>query len=150
MPNRNTATASVMKRPSVPNPQEALNYHYISDPVPMDEPPMDARTFNHYFHKPHEAHADDTWIQRFPQLLDVSLFYSQEKLAKGWGIEIIEDKNWMVFVCANVAVLLLSGAFAGLYSYGKSDAPTGVAIGAWLTAVQGLGVNALLWRWTNV
>ena len=138
-----------MTRPSVPTPQEAHKYRYVFDPVPMDEPPIDARTFNHYFHKPHVADEAATWIRRFPQLLDASLFWRDEKLAKGWGIEITEDRNWTLFICVNVAALFISGAVAGLYSYSASDRQTGVAIGAWLTVVQALVITGLLWRWTN-
>ncbi|KAL8811659.1 MAG: hypothetical protein Q9200_001629 [Gallowayella weberi] len=148
-PRNTVATASVMARPSVPKPQEARDHNYIFDPIPMDEPPIDSRTFNHYFHKPHLGDPSVTWIKRFPQLQDSSLFYSNEKLAKGWGIEITEDRNWILFVCANLMALMLSGTIAGLYIFLAKDAQTGVAIGAWLSAVQTLGVNGLFWHWTN-
>ena len=138
-----------MKRPSVPEPQEAQHYKYVFDPVPMDEPPIDKRTFNHYFHKVHLADTSATWIKRFPQLSDASLFYSQEKLAKGWGIEITEDRNWMLFAYANILALIISGALAGLSSWLMNDKQTGVAIGAWLTAVQTLTITAVFWHWTN-
>ena len=138
-----------MKRPSVPDPKDAQQYKYVFDPMPMDEPPMDARTFNHYFHKPHPADDTNVWITRFPQLCDTSLFYNNERLAKGWGIEIIEDRNWRLFVCANVLALLASGAVAAVFSYTKDDRLTGVAIGAWLSTVQTLGITALLWHWTD-
>ncbi|KAL6714320.1 hypothetical protein ACLMJK_007743 [Lecanora helva] len=148
-PTGKTATASVMKYPSMPKPEEARHYKYVFDPVPMDEPPMDKRTFNHYFHKPHLADDSATWVRRFPQLSDKSLFYSQEKLAKGWGIEITEDKNWMLFIWANVFALIISGAVAGISSWLMDDNQAGVAIGTWLTAVQTLITTALFWRWTN-
>ena len=138
-----------MTRPSVPQPQEAKTYNYVFNPVPMDEPPMDERTFNHYFHKPHEADGAATWITRFPQLIDSS-FNSKEKLAKGWGIEIIEARNWMLFFYANVIALLLSGIIAGLISFYMHDKQTGVAIGAWLSTIQTLMVTALFWQWTNI
>lgn len=143
------ATASVMKRPSVPEPQEAQRYKYVFDPIPMDEPPMDKRLFNHYFHKLHLADTSATWIRRFPQLSDTSLFYGQEKLAKGWGIEITEDRNWMLFTCANILALIVSGTVAGISAWSMGDKQTGVAIGAWLTAVQTLTITAVFWHWTN-
>lgn len=138
-----------MVRPSVPNAREAQEHRYTFVPMPMDEPPMDARTFNHYFHKPHLADDSATWIARFPQLLDASLFYGSEKLAKGWGVEIVEDRNWVLFVGANVLLLLVSGLLAALYACVADDRQTGVALGAWLTAVQGLGTTALFLRWTG-
>ncbi|KAL8684135.1 MAG: hypothetical protein Q9224_006584, partial [Gallowayella concinna] len=120
-PQNTVATASVMARPSVPKPQEAHKHNYIFEPMPMDEPPIDSRTFNHYFHKPHLGDPSVTWIKRFPQLQDSSLFYSNEKLAKGWGIEIIEDRNWILFVCANMMALLLSATVSGLYVFFAKD-----------------------------
>ncbi|KAL8819082.1 MAG: hypothetical protein Q9191_007811, partial [Dirinaria sp. TL-2023a] len=144
------ATASIMSRPSFPKPQEAQTYKYVFDPVPMDEPPMDTRTFSHYFHKPHLADGAETWIKRFPQLADSSLFYSTEKLAKGWGIEIVEDRNWKLFVCGYTIALLLSGIIASLSSIYMHDKQTGVAIGAWLSTIETLVVTALFWHWTDI
>ncbi|KAL8799519.1 MAG: hypothetical protein Q9182_005828 [Xanthomendoza sp. 2 TL-2023] len=148
-PQNALATASVMVRPSVPKPQEAREYNYIFDPMPMDEPPIDSRTFNHYFHKPHLGDPSATWIKRFPQLQDYSLFYNNEKLAKIWGIEITEDRNWTLIVCANFMALILSATIASLYSSSANDALTCAAIGAWLSAVQARGVYGLFWHWTN-
>ena len=116
----------------------------------MDEPPMAKHLFNHYFHKPHFADVAATWVTRFPQLNDSSLFYSNQKLAKGWGIEITEERNWMLFLFANLLSLSVSGAVAGVSSHYMKDRQTGVAIGAWLTAVQTLILTALFWHWTNV
>ncbi|KAL8789481.1 MAG: hypothetical protein Q9213_001094 [Squamulea squamosa] len=146
---RMVPTASIMACPSVPQPKEARDYHYVFDPIPMDEPPMDPRTFNHYLQNPHLGDHSETWIKRFPQLEDTSLFYSNEKLAKGWGIEITEDRNWTLIVCVNLLVLLLSGATAAIYGYCFKDAQTGVAIGAWLSTMQTLGVTCLFWQWTS-
>ena len=138
-----------MKAPSVPTPDQARTYNYTFTPVPMDEPPIDRRTFNHYFHKPHWADSSETWIRRFPQLVDSSLYYGNEKLAKGWGVEITEDRNWTVFVGVNLLVMVICGGFAGVFARVVGDPQTGVAVGAWATAVQALVVNALFWRWTN-
>lgn len=88
-------------------------------------------------------------MKRFPQLNDSSLFYKPEKLAKGWGLEITEDRNWMLFVVASIVILLVSGAVAGIYAWRTDDKTTGVAIGAWLTAVQMLSVTLVFWRWTD-
>ena len=138
-----------MVRPSVPNSQEAREYNYVFAPIPMDEPPMDPRTFNHYFQKPHNADVAETWIKRFPLLQDSSLYYSNEKLAKGWGIEITEDWNWPLLIITSLIGLLVSGAIASTYSVLTRDPQTGVAIGAWLTAAQALFATAVLWRWSN-
>ena len=138
-----------MKRPSMPEPEEAKHYKYVFDPVPMDEPPMPAHIFNHYFHKPHLADTSAKWITRFPQLADSSLFYSHEKLAKGWGIEITEDRNWTLFMCATIFVLLINGVIAGLASWLMRNKAIGVGIGTWLTVVESLIITVVFWHWTN-
>ena len=138
-----------MSRPSMPGIDDAQRYKYVFEPMPMDEPPIDARTFNHYFHNPDHADASAKWIVRLPQLHDSSLFYGNERLAKGWGIEIIEERNWVLFVCANLVALLISGAIAGLSAYVLQDNATGVAIGCWTTTVQALAVSGLFLRWTK-
>jgi len=145
----NAATVSIMARSSMPEADDARDYHYVFDPIPMDQPPIDTHTFNHYFHKPHLADPSENWTKRFPQLHGVSFFWGHEKLAKGWGIEITEDRNWMVLVGANLVALLMSGALAGISAYCLKDNATGVAIGAWLTTVQTLAITALFWRWTG-
>jgi len=148
-PNGNPPTVSIMARSCMPETGEAHSYHYVFDPTPMDLPPIDTHTFNHYFHKPHLADTSETWIRRFPQLHDVSLFDGNEKLAQGWGFEITEDRNWTIFVCANLASLLVSGALAGLSAHFLKDNSTGVAIGVWITTVQTLVITALFWHWTS-
>ncbi|KAK0816762.1 hypothetical protein LTR75_003445 [Friedmanniomyces endolithicus] len=150
--NRSTGkppTFSIMQRQCMPNATDAQQYHYTFDPVPMDEPAIDTRTFHHYLQNPHDADPSQAWMKRFPQLNDSSLFYKPEKLAKGWGLEITEDRNWMLFVVASIVILLVSGAVAGIYAWRTDDKTTGVAIGAWLTAVQMLSVTLVFWRWTD-
>ncbi|KAL9055750.1 MAG: hypothetical protein Q9162_003386 [Coniocarpon cinnabarinum] len=144
------ATASIMQRPSFPTPKQARDFNYTFKPSPMDEPPMPSPIFNHYFQHPRPTHNTAKWIKRFPQLLDTSLFYNNEELAKGWGIEIIEDRNWLLLICANIIALLIGGATATIYAVCTKDVQTGVAIGTWLCAAQTLTLNALLWRWTDV
>jgi hypothetical protein len=82
------------------------------------------------------------------QLHDVSLFDGDGKFAQGWGFEIMEDRNWMMFVCANLVSLLMSGALVGLSA---KDNATGVAIWTWLTgtAMQTLVITALFWHRMN-
>jgi hypothetical protein len=55
----------------------------------------------------------------------------------------------MMFFGANIAALVVGGALAGVSALYLKENPTGVAIGAWLTAVQALAVTALFWRWTG-
>lgn len=137
-----------MVRSAMPNSADANRYNYVFDPMPMDEPPIDADTFNHYFHKPHLANLCAVWIERFPQLHGASLFYSTDR-PPSWGFEIVEERNWFIFATLNVVGLLLSGLIAFLSAWFLKDNPTGVAIGAWLSAVQTLVVTVLFWHWTN-
>ncbi|KAL8772415.1 MAG: hypothetical protein Q9209_002366 [Squamulea sp. 1 TL-2023] len=96
-----------MVRPSVPQPQEAQDYRYVFDPIPIDEPPMDPRTFNHYLQNPHLSNPSETWIKRFPKPQDASRFYSNENMAKGWGIKITEDRNWTLIESSATAIYLV-------------------------------------------
>jgi len=142
-------TVSIMKRQCMPDISDAHQYHYSFDPIPIDELPIDSRTFHHCLQNPHFADPSQAWMKRLPQLHDASLYYKPEKLAKGWGMEITEDRNWSMFVVCNLASLLVSGVVAGLYARFMKDNATGIAICAWLTAVQTLVVSAVFWRWTS-
>ncbi|KAI9703440.1 MAG: hypothetical protein M1820_005913 [Bogoriella megaspora] len=135
-PDGDPATVGIMK-PAVPTGEEAIQYKYTFDPIPMDEPPMDPRTFNHYFHKPHEADTSATWIERFPKLEDASLYWNGEKLTKGWGIEITEERNWILFLCVTLVGLLISGIVAGLSAHFLHNVSAGLAIGSWLSSITG-------------
>jgi len=147
--DRSPPTVSVMKQHCMPSKHEAKQYYYAFDPMPMDEPPIDNRTFRHYLKHPHLADPSQVWMARFPQLNGASLYWKSEKLAKGWGMEITEERNlWVIFGC-NFVSLLLSGTVATIYAFYSKDNATGVAIGAWLTAVQTIVVSALLWHWTS-
>jgi len=137
-----------MVRNAMPSAIDANTYQYNFDPIPMDEPPIDADTFNHYFHKPHLADLSAVWIERFPQLHDVSLFYSPNR-PPSWGFEIMETRNFLLFAIMNLIGLLLSGLVAFLSARFLKDKSTGVAIGSWLTATQALVLAILFWYWTN-
>ena len=135
-----------MNRGSIPPPDKVRDGEYEYDPVPMDEPSMPPNTFIHYFTKVTDAHNDALWVRRFPHRLKESIFYSPKPLAEGWGIEIAEGPNWLLFSIIMLLALLVSGTTAGLYGYFMKDTATGVAIGSWLTAVQAL-VVAILFFW---
>ena len=110
---------------------------------------MNQRLFNHFFQKPHKAGDEDFWVARFPKLQDASLFYDKNKLAVGWGIEIVEKGNWELFLGVNLAALMISGAVAGISCWALKDNQTGISIGAWLSAVQTVTLSLLFLRWTN-
>lgn len=143
---------AVMTKPSatsVPPPKEVQQGHYDYNPVPMDEPPMPSNVFIHYFTKITEAHTEPIWSSRLPVKLQESLYYSRKPLTEGWGIEILEGPNWLLFCFVMVLILLFSGAVAVICSHYTADKPTGIAIGAWLTAVQTMAVTSLFFKWTS-
>jgi hypothetical protein len=84
------------------------------------------------------------WGPRLPRKLGPSL----TSMAPAWGIHLEERPDWPLFAAVNFISLLASGAIAGIYSWKTKDTPTGVAIGAWLTAVQAMGVTAVFFGWT--
>jgi len=110
----------------------------------MDEPPIDSRTFLHHFYASETDHPDLMWGSRLPWKLGPSL----GPMDKGWGILLEERPDWPLFAALMFPFVLLSGLVAGIYSWKTGDNQTGVAIGAWLTTVQTLGMTAVFFWWT--
>lgn len=102
--------------------------------------PMPPQVFLHFLEKTTDAHAEATWTSRFLHKVNDSFYSCAEPLAVGWGIHIEEGRNWLLYCTLNFIVLLSSGGVAALYAVLQTDTPTGVAIGTWLTAVQGIVV----------
>lgn len=129
--------------PSIPSEAEvkAGNYAYI--PCPMDEPPMDSRTFLHHFYASASKHPDTMWGVRLPWKIGPG----PAPMAPGWGVHLEERPDWTLFAALMFLCLLLSGLVAGIYAWRAKDNPTGIAIGAWLTATQTMGMTAIFfWR----
>jgi hypothetical membrane protein len=83
------------------------------------------------------------WGMRLPRKLGPGL----APMAQGWGIYLEERPDWALFAAFMFLLSLISGLVAGLYCWRTGDNQTGVAIGAWLTAVQGMGMSAIFfWR----
>ncbi|MCJ1383714.1 hypothetical protein MMC17_006828 [Xylographa soralifera] len=139
---------AIMNHNDFPPKREVDEHRYWYDPAPMDEPPMPADEFMHYFNTPAEAHPNRAWTRRFPQKLQNSLLFSTELLAPGWAIEITEGPNWLLVCVYNFIGVFVSGFVAGVYAVVKQDNTTGVAIGAWLTALQALLGAMLFFRWS--
>lgn len=133
--------------PAVPPADEVRNGRYIYEPVPMDEPPMPPKVFMHYLNKVTEAHTEAIWVTRFPHKLGDSIFYQAKPLTVGWGVEIEEVRNWWLFFIVQLISLLSSGVAAVVYATVRKDVPSGIAIGAWLTAAQALIVAVWFFRW---
>jgi hypothetical protein len=104
---------------------------------------MDSRNFFHYFYAPRSHPPDVFWSARLPWKVGPALKPGET----GWGIHIQESLNWSLFAALMCAFLLLSGTVAGIYAWKMEDAQTGVAIRAWLTSVQAMGITAVFFWW---
>ena len=136
--------AGVLKRPSIPPPAEVETKRYEYEPCPIDEPPMDSDVFMHYLSAPDTEHTEELfWTLRFPRRINESFLQNP---GVGWGIQILEGPNWPLFWTFTTICTLLSGLIAGLFAWLKRDTASGVAIGAWLTAVQTMIVTTVFFR----
>lgn len=120
---------------------KAGRYRYA--PCPIDEPPMDSRTFLHYFYSPASIHPDMIWSTRLPWKIGPR----QGLMAQGWGIHLEEQPDWPLFAALMCFFLIINGLVAGIFAWKTGDNSTGVAIGTWLTAVQAMGTTALFFWW---
>lgn len=132
-----------LEAPSLP-PASEVSHNYNYDPCPIDEPPIDSRTFFHHFYAHASQHLDTIWSERLPWKVGSAL----ESKAHGWGIHLEERPDWPLLAALMCVLLLLSGAVAGIYGWMMGDAQTGVAIGAWLTSVQVMGITAVFFWWS--
>ncbi|KAF2626859.1 hypothetical protein BU25DRAFT_73993 [Macroventuria anomochaeta] len=134
---------------SDPLPSEEIiaskQYEYnLQPPVP---PPMDSRTFLHYFYK-HNAHSQSTsakYVSRLPKKLGDSLTRSLgvDELLEGWGIHIIEGPNKVAICWALMVVLVASFGVSIGYDLITQSGDSGFAIGQWMVAALTVGLSAL-------
>ncbi|OWY45676.1 hypothetical protein AALT_g10501 [Alternaria alternata] len=132
-----------LETPSFP-PESEVRHNYDYNPCPMKVRPMDSRVFFHHFYAPKTEHPDVFWSERLPWKVGPAL----EPKDVGWGIHLEESPDRPLFAALMCLLLLLSGAVAGIYAWLMKDNATGVAIGAWLTAVQTLGITAVFFWWS--
>ncbi|SCV40311.1 uncharacterized protein FFB14_07450 [Fusarium fujikuroi] len=135
--------AGTIDSPVVPPKEEVENGKYVYTPCPIEEIPMDSRTFFHHFYSPASKHPYAFWGLRLPRKLGPKL----GPMTQGWGIHLEESPDWSLFTLLMFILLLLSGLVAGLYSWRTGDHQSGIAIGAWLTTVQAMGVASLFFWW---
>ena len=98
----------------------------------------------HHFKAPASKHPDTIWGPRLPWKLGSEV----KTMEQGWGIHLVEGPDWPLFWALMATILVLTGLIAGLYSWKTGDSQTGVAVGAWLTAVQGMATPAVFF-WTS-
>ncbi|KAJ4990180.1 hypothetical protein SVAN01_04271 [Stagonosporopsis vannaccii] len=123
----------------------AKRYEYsLQPPVP---PPIDSRTFLHYFYK-HNTHSHSTsakYINRLPKKLGDSLTRSLgvDDLLEGWGIHIVEGPNKVAICWALMVVLIVSLGVSIGYDLVTRSGDSGFAIGQWMVAALTVGLSAL-------
>ncbi|KAF1952222.1 hypothetical protein CC80DRAFT_182536 [Byssothecium circinans] len=120
-------------------------YEYnLQPPVP---PPIDSRTFLHYFWK-HSTHSQSTsarYVDRLPKKLGQSLIWElgTDELREGWGIHILEGPNKAVICWALLAVLAASFGVSLGYDLIMRSGDSGFAIGQWMVATLTVSLSAL-------
>ncbi|KAF2115948.1 hypothetical protein BDV96DRAFT_574857 [Lophiotrema nucula] len=120
-------------------------YEYnLQPPVP---PPIDSRTFLHYFWK-HGKHSHSTsarYVDRLPKKLGDSLLRSlgSDELREGWGIHILEGPNKPVICWILLVVLVGSFGIALGYDLIMKNGDSGFGIGQWMVAALTVALSAL-------
>ena len=120
-------------------------YEYnLQPPIP---PPIDPRTFLHYFwnHKAHSHSISAKYVNRIPKKLGESLIRSlgTDELREGWGIHIIEGPN-KALICWMLLVVLAASFVVSLgYNLVMKVEDSGFAIGQWMVAVLTVSLTAL-------
>ena len=66
--------------------------------------PMPANVFLHFLEKNTDAHEKATWTPRFPHKINDSFYCNAKALSNGWGIQIEEGRNWLLFCVMNLIV----------------------------------------------
>jgi hypothetical protein len=135
--------------PCLPPKSEVSSGAYWYTPCPMDEPPIDNRTFFHHFYASAVKHPDKLWHDRLPWKLGPSLNPTLQglQMAQGWGVYLEEEWDWPLFAALMFIVLLLSALVSAIYCWRTKDNQTGIAIGTWLTTIQATGIVALFFWW---
>lgn len=127
-------------------------YEYnLQPPVP---PPIDSRTFLHYFYK-HDEFSHSTsarYVNRLPKKLGESLTRSLgvDELREGWGIHIIEGPNKVAVCWALMIALVVSFGVSIGYDLITKSGDSGFAIGQWMVAGLAVGLSALYFSLEDV
>lgn len=103
----------------------------------MNEPAIPPHAFVHFMNKKAADHPNSDWSREFPYKSGASLIHTGSEKDVGWGIEIQEGPNLLLFTLLSLAALGLSILVAVLVSR-STNAQTGVAVGAWMTSVQAI------------
>ncbi|KAK7211707.1 hypothetical protein V2G26_018885 [Clonostachys chloroleuca] len=133
--------AGTEERPSIP-PKRFVDdgkYHYT--PCPLEEQPMPSDTFLHFLTS-HDTHVQRLWGPRLPKKIH-DKHDKMPSFTADWGVHIEEGPNWPLIMSLMLVAVLLSGLVAGIVWWKTNDRQTAVAIGAWMTTVQGLGLPTL-------
>ncbi|KAH6638021.1 hypothetical protein C7974DRAFT_374626 [Boeremia exigua] len=131
----------------LPSEDEIAAKRYEYNPQPPVPPPIDSRTFLHYFYN-HSMHSHSTsakYVNRLPKKLGDSLTRSLgvDDLLEGWGIHIIEGPNKVAICWALMIVLIASLGVSVGYNLVTKSEDSGFAIGQWMVAALTVALSAL-------
>lgn len=120
-------------------------------------PPIDSRTFFHYFWN-HERHcsaetylSSSLFLNRLPKKMGASMLEQggSNTLNLGYGIHIIEGPNKKLLSLAIFIILVLSFAASLAYSLATHAQESGFGIGQWMVAAMTAGLGAIYFDLTE-
>jgi hypothetical protein len=129
-----------MEAPSLPPIEEVNLGKYTYEPCPIDNIPMPSHIFMHYFTTPSDLHPDSTWGPRLPQKLGTSLLVGIDPSPEGWGLLVLEGIHWTLLISFMIIFAIVGVVVAIFYSHYTGDHQTGIAIGAYMAALQSMGL----------
>jgi len=141
-------TGIYQKPNAIPPVDEVRSGRWLYRDCPMDPlPPIDTRTFFHYFwkHADHPVSCDKIFYDRLPKKLVTSMLRQSKggTLNLGWGVHIIEGPNKPLIAWMVTAIVAASFAVALVYDIVRKNPDSGFGIGQWLVAVLTTALTAL-------
>lgn len=133
---------------AIPPKEEVLLGRWTYDPCPWDgDPPIAGHLFLHYLQCTQRSKIL-FWMHRIPRKLKTSILNEGiASAAFGWGVHIEEGPNYVAILWTNLAVPILSGLFATMWTIFKHDFQGGFGFACWYIAVLNTFMFALLYRW---
>jgi hypothetical protein len=132
--------------PEVPPPEEVQierTYDYVPCPMSIDPSGLNDEKLHSLFKT--GQHFDRFWLDFFPKRLKDELQYtrSRPEVNMSWGIHIVEGVNWERVSMLSLVLYLMGTVFAIVYIAITHDTGGGFSMGAFLSALPGLGILVL-------
>ena len=118
-------------------------------------PPIDSRTFFHYFWNHRRRTSQDgtssLFLNRLPKKVGTSMLQQEASntLNLGYGIHIIEGPNKKLLSVAVFVILVVSFAASLAYSLATHAQESGFGIGQWMVAAMTAGLGAIYFDLTE-